>query len=390
MTIASSAGAVVNLEGSIVNAGAGLVLEGPGTFLLLGDISGGTIDMPGGAALTPAEAHLDGVTVDGQIDMSYPLSFLDVEDGLTLNGTATLEGLNAYIQFEGSQALNGDGTIAFVSGAPGDNSQIGLAVSENSTLTIAPGIDVQGRSGFIGNPPGTAPVNSNVIIEGVVAGDIAGGQVIIDTSSCTNTGTLEATGGGTLYVSSCVNSGNLEATSGGVLTIASYENLDGPTGGTVGVTVGAGSAVDIYGAPLTLDGLGYLNVEPGGTLSAYAGLLGDTTNADLYQPLGTVQVLGSGSVSNPQLLEVMSQDLGAVASGFSDNFAYGTLNTMGGYLQLVDDAHNSGGAAPEALYVNSLIVPTGSTLELRVRPNTSCSRPNSSDFRGLRTHSKWP
>jgi hypothetical protein len=239
-------------------------------------------------------------------------------------------------------------------------------MSDNSTLTIAPGIDVQGRSGFIGYAiPGVAPVNANVVIEGVVAGDIAGGQgVIIDTNSCTNTGTLEATGGGTLYVSSCLNSGNLEATSGGVLTIASYENLNGPNGGTVGVTVGAGSTLNIYGAPLTLNGLGYLNVEPGGTLSAYAGLLGDTTNADLYQPLGTVQVLGSGSASNPNLLEVMSQDLGAVASGFSDNFAYGTLNTVGGYLQLVDDAHNSGGTAPEALYVNSLIVPTGSTFDL--------------------------
>ncbi|WP_341348910.1 RHS repeat-associated core domain-containing protein [Syntrophorhabdus aromaticivorans] len=61
----------------------------------------------------------------------------------------------------------------------------------------------------------------------------------------------------------------------------------------------------------------------------------------------------------------MSQDLGSDASGFTRNFAYGTLilgnNT---YLKLVDLSNNAPGMTPEALYVNSLIVPSGTTLDL--------------------------
>ncbi len=61
----------------------------------------------------------------------------------------------------------------------------------------------------------------------------------------------------------------------------------------------------------------------------------------------------------------MGQDLGAVAAGFVDNFAYGRLvlarNT---YVQLVDDADNAAGEGDEALYLNELIVASGTTLDL--------------------------
>ena len=63
-------------------------------------------------------------------------------------------------------------------------------------------------------------------------------------------------------------------------------------------------------------------------------------------------------------IEAMSQDLGNVPAGFGHNFAYGTLNLGGNDVQLVDDAHNSAGTGSEALYVGSLIVPYGATLDL--------------------------
>ena len=75
--------------------------------------------------------------------------------------------------------------------------------------------------------------------------------------------------------------------------------------------------------------------------------------------------MGDGTASSPQLLEAMSQDLGNVAAGFNDNFAYGTLElTANTYVELVDNAANSPGDAPEAVYVNTLIVPAGATLNL--------------------------
>src|SRR5439155_2935401 len=64
-----------------------------------------------------------------------------------------------------------------------------------------------------------------------------------------------------------------------------------------------------------------------------------------------------------QFLEVMGQDRGNVAAGFTNNFVTGTLS-LGNFVRLVDNADNSAGAGSEALYVNTLIVPAGSTLDL--------------------------
>src|SRR5262249_27413377 len=71
--------------------------------------------------------------------------------------------------------------------------------------------------------------------------------------------------------------------------------------------------------------------------------------------------------ANPQLLEVMSRDLGPVRGGFSDNFAFGTLVVGSGAtntVSLVNWADNAPGADAEALYVNSLVVASGATLDL--------------------------
>ena len=74
---------------------------------------------------------------------------------------------------------------------------------------------------------------------------------------------------------------------------------------------------------------------------------------------------GSGTAVSPQLLEVMGRDVGLAASGFTNNFAYGTLALANNtYAQLVDQSQNTTSGGPDALYVNSLIVPAGATLDL--------------------------
>ena len=107
-------------------------------------------------------------------------------------------------------------------------------------------------------------------------------------------------------------------------------------------------------------------MAPTATFDISGNLLGDTTNADGFNPAGTVVFdLATGTTNPPQQLEVMSQDLGNVAAGFINNFAYGTLElTTNGYVELVDDAVNSPGDTPKAFYVNTLIVPAGATLNL--------------------------
>ncbi len=136
-----------------------------------------------------------------------------------------------------------------------------------------------------------------------------------------------------------------------------------PLGGSV---VSAGNAtVTIQGA-LTINGQGGLSVSSVSTLNVSGNLLGNTTNAAAFNPIGTVVLdSGKGTGNPPQQLEAMSQDLGNVAAGFNQNFAYGTLQlTANTYVELVDLADNAPGNTPEALYVNDLIVPAGATLNL--------------------------
>jgi hypothetical protein len=152
----------------------------------------------------------------------------------------------------------------------------------------------------------------------------------------------------------------------GSLTVENGRNFTAP-GNYVNagqLIVGSGSTFTINGS-LIVDASGALITQPNTTLSVSGDLLGQTTNPNLFTPQGTVDLNGHGTAATPQQLEVMSQDQGAVAAGFSHNFAYGAL-ALGGnnYVKLVDNFHNSPGTGPEALYVNALIVPSGSTLNL--------------------------
>ena len=109
-----------------------------------------------------------------------------------------------------------------------------------------------------------------------------------------------------------------------------------------------------------------LSTSPGSTVDVSGNLLGDTQNSDAFAPQGNVIFDGAGGTSNPpQLLEAMSSDLGAIPAGFVDNFAYSTISlTANSYVQLVDQAHNSGGTGPEAVYAEGLILAAGATLDL--------------------------
>jgi hypothetical protein len=77
-------------------------------------------------------------------------------------------------------------------------------------------------------------------------------------------------------------------------------------------------------------------------------------------------VLAPAASSGPaQLLEVMGQDLGPIGAAFSNSVALGSLTLLANsQVQLVDLQDNSAGGTPEALYVSSLVVPAGATLDL--------------------------
>ena len=139
-------------------------------------------------------------------------------------------------------------------------------------------------------------------------------------------------------------------------------------GGPGNVQLTSGTLV-IDSGSLQFGSSGALAMAPSAslTLNGNADLTGVTQNSYQFTPNGSVLFDGSGTAASPQLLEVMGQDLGLVAAGFQNNFAYGTL-ALGNstHVQLTDTTQNvpAAGSKPDALYVNYLAVPGGSTLDL--------------------------
>ena len=316
-------GGMVDLTGTLDNMGTILALDAAtGDWRLVGGrINGGTVTGADGAKLigTSSGGTLDGVVLDVDLDMApenLPVAEVTVTNGLVLNGTTWI-GMPAgdhlgVLHFAGSQTLSGAGTVVF--GRPGKGNMLKLE-DASTTLTIGPGITVRGQNGTLGG----SETGVTVVNQGRIVADSAGGYITIQGQAFVNRGTVEAQNGGTLSIQT----------------------------------------------PAAIDGLGVLRGTVSGTLEVTGNLLGVTQNADHYDLEGTLRFAGSGTVSTPQLLEAMGQDLGLASSGFSHNFAYGTLFlTANTYVQLVDQSDNASGVGTEAIYVNSLIVPNGTTLDL--------------------------
>ncbi len=108
---------------------------------------------------------------------------------------------------------------------------------------------------------------------------------------------------------------------------------------------------------------GRFNIDASGTLAfaARQTLSGAVVTGD-----GTLSLTNVGSAVLPQVFEVASQDLGPTAGGFSHNFALAKLTLSNSYVRLIDTADNLSGTGPEALYVGTLQVPNGLTLDLNL------------------------
>src|SRR5262249_11435869 len=108
------------------------------------------------------------------------------------------------------------------------------------------------------------------------------------------------------------------------------------------------------------NGDGGMFTAPQVTMQVGNDLLGDTRNPAAFSPRGQTWFRRGGGV---QLLEVMSQDRGAVPAGFAGNFAFGPIEVFGNtQLRLVDLSDNAAGAGREALYAESINLDPFATL----------------------------
>lgn len=329
-TITLASGATVNLGGTFTPTGLGLFTRSDGTVNLIGTlnlnnsvlnltaalgswnlkgctIENGTITMSGGAELIGQDTTniLNSVTLNGTLDLSQAYSDqATVEGGLVLNGSILI----------GNSAGNTYGELYFGAYNVGAGSITGAG-----TVSMGPSISnlFYNNSHLAGSMTLVVGPNITINASSGTVGSAYTGAAIIDE------GTLNVFGQGTLSIPQTFKLGQ--------------------TGAATGT----------------------LNVAPTATVNFNAGgITGASTNFAASDAAGSIQFVG-GTSTSPQMLEAMSQDLGDVNAGFTNNFVYGTLTvTSDGYVRLVDQSNNTGGTKPEAVYTDSLLVNSGSTLDL--------------------------
>src|ERR1017187_1888391 len=174
------------------------------TFTLSGGtLQSATVVTADGATLLAIGGTLDGVTLNAnavvQAGNACSSVTLTVTNGLTLNGTLTLQRTannsntdgSGYLSFMGGQTLGGTGQVVFgdTGGDPyGCNGALYLQ-STSGTLTIGPGITIHGQRGYVGN------ASLPLINQGTISADVAGATITINGQPFANQGVLQSAGG---------------------------------------------------------------------------------------------------------------------------------------------------------------------------------------------------
>jgi fibronectin-binding autotransporter adhesin len=365
-TLRANAGSVINLAGTMANADSTGSLAGTGFFTVSGQVSGGTLNLPAGAKLHGADGTLNGVTLNGDMDLSamgFGSSNLNVINGLTFNGTATLAGSffgTALLNFRGTQTLSGTGTIGFEN-QYGGSVQV---VTPDTTLTIGPDITIHGQTGTVGGTGNVAFVN-----QGTISADVSGGTITLTGTGWSSIGTVRAENGGTLLTQGTTGNFANGTLRGGTWQVLAYSTLrllnadivtnaativlDGlnanwyrdtaTTDGLDDLATNAGSFTISDGRALTLTGslanVGMVTIGNGSRLTtpdAYLQFAGTTSLAG--------GVLAAGSPDAPQLVDIQGGILsggGAILADVNlageldvgDGGAPGSLTIAGNYRQ---------------------------------------------------------
>ena len=328
-TIIPAPDATVNLIGTL---NGGLAAQS-GTWRLgnSGRVKGGTVTAADGARIIAEGGALEGVILATKVGYSD----LYLAKGLTFSGDSALASIvsNSRIRTEsGLQRIDGRGEIVLAGG------QLLIGTTGESQLTLGPQVTVRGYGAiYAGSSPAT------LINEGLIHCE---GQQANQTFHM-----FEPLG--------FINHGILRAGSPGGFQIQIADALsDGP----VEVLSGCGLRFD---GQLRFDDPAALSMQPGAELWVRKNLLGTTRQTGAQRLDGMIYFQGLTTPAAPSLLEVMSRDRGPVNDGFLNNFAMGTLYVdNNSAVKLVDEADNAEGTGLEAVYVDSLIVRSGATLEL--------------------------
>jgi hypothetical protein len=205
---------------------------------------------------------------------------------------------------------------------------------------------------------GKATLSSTTRI--ILGGPAGPGGIDSFSGTITNEGTIEGRGS----VSAVLNQGSILANDQ-LLRVRSIE-------GNGAITVSGGATLEIQDTNLQA---GNLVMSEDAAWIVYWGRTVDLKgNFTFHQQdvskwswpsVATLQMSGGGTLGD-QSLEIGGKDFGLDESGFAGNFNLPSLALAGAgtYVYLADAIDNGHRSSPEALYVNSLSVPIGTTLNL--------------------------
>jgi fibronectin-binding autotransporter adhesin len=259
-TISAAAGSTVQLQSGVTITGGKLTTSGTG---VIENVSGQAVSL---SNLTNAGALLS------------TTGFIDVSGTITNTGTISLEsnGGQAWLNLTANTALTGSGAVVlgnqaaqnFISGNNGGFTLTNASTIEGGSTDTSGGWDQVGNGQILLANSGT--INANVSGGFLYANPLTSG-------TSTNTGKLEATNGGTLFL----DGGNWTQTGVGTVSAA--------TASTVQLING----VSITGGTLTTIGTGVIETPSGQSVS-----LSNLTNSGTLDLLDSSTTTLSGTITN--------------------------------------------------------------------------------------------
>ena len=352
--ILTDAGAV-NLTGSAVFPSGTATFNGPFTGGASLIVNGGTVNFNGTTAFA-SSATLNissGIANLGSANITFASATIS-GGTLTGSGNVTIAGILNWSG--GTMSGSGRTVIAASTGTLNlsGNAGLGRVLENDGTATWTSSGSLFWVGGTLNNN-GTFTVNLGSSTTSCGNGSGA--------NAFNNAGTFIKEGGGTLYFTSCGsgvsfnNSGSVDV-QGGTLEFDTAAS-------SVGQLLSDHFSTLVFNGSAQFPGSNILAVQQGSGLTLTGNLTGSASNSLGYNALGNIIFNGSGTAEAPQLLEAMSQDVGTNLAGFVNNFAYGKISLGNStYIRLIDQSRNSPGTNAEALYVNALAVPSGTTFDL--------------------------
>jgi len=301
-TLEATNGSTLEMSGGTwTQTGAGTITAAAGSTVALQNnvsITGGTLNTVGSGVIAQnngGTVYLANLTNAGNYQIQAAGGQTDISGTITNNGTINLlannYGAQGILNLTANTTLTGSGAVVIGN----ENTQNFFGGSGAYTLTNASTIE-----GGVSNSNGFAGIGNGQIIlantgTGIINANVTGGSLYVNplgSATNTNTGTMEATNGGTLVLS-----GSSWNNAGGTITAANNS------------TVNLQSNVSITGGALTTSGFGVIEQNTGGTM-----YLSNLTNAGAYDIIAG-QTNISGTINNTGTINLQSNGQALLYAG---------------------------------------------------------------------------